>query len=67
MTVGDKIKVLLSEEKIKPYILADIAKVDRSNVYDIINNKNLNPGIDVICKIANALCLDDEELGRLIR
>lgn len=67
MTVGDKIKDLLKKYNIKPYLLADMAGLDRSNVYDIINNKNTKPSIYVIAKIAHVLELSDEEVGKLIR
>ncbi|WP_286315397.1 helix-turn-helix domain-containing protein [Romboutsia ilealis] len=67
MTVGDKIKELLKKKNIKPYLLADIAGLDRSNVYDIINNKNTKPSIHVVSKLADVLELSNEELGKLIR
>ena len=65
MLIGDNIKQILRKRDIKPYKLAKELNIDISGLYKLLKNKNSNPTIDTLIKLAD--CLDitlDELVGR---
>lgn len=55
MEIDKNLSKLLEIKNIKACELADKAKLDRSNVYDLLNGKNTNPTIRTIKAIADNL------------
>lgn len=62
MTVGDILEVILRERNISIYKLSKEADVPVSNIYKIIQGKNLNPGVYTVKAIADYLGITIDEL-----
>ena len=62
MTVGDILEVILRERNISIYKLSKEADVPVSNIYKIIQGKNLNPGVYTVKAIADYLEITIDEL-----
>ena len=65
MLIGDNIKQMLRKRDIKPYKLAKELNIDISGLYKLLKNKNSNPTIDTLIKLADYLDITlDELVGR---
>ena len=65
MLIGDNIKQILRKRDIKPYKLAKELNIDISGLYKLLKNKNSNPTIDTLIKLADYLDITlDELVGR---
>ncbi|AXU79043.1 TPA: helix-turn-helix transcriptional regulator [Clostridioides difficile] len=65
MLIGDNIKQILRKRDIKPYKLAKELNIDVSGLYKLLKNKNSNPTIDTLIKLADYLDITlDELVGR---
>ena len=62
MTVGDILEVILRERNISIYKLSKEADVPVSNIYKIIQGKNLNPGVYTVKAIADYLGITIDDL-----
>ena len=62
MKINDKINRLLEERNISANKLAKEADIPVSNIYKIIQNKNLNPGVYTVKAIADYLGFTIDEL-----
>lgn len=62
MKINDKINRLLEERNISANKLAKEADIPVSNIYKIIQNKNLNPGVYTVKAIADYLGITIDEL-----
>lgn len=62
MTINDKINQLLKERNISANKLAKEADIPVSNIYKIIQGKNLNPGVYTVKAIADYLGITIDEL-----
>ena len=65
MLIGDNIKQILRKRDIKPYKLAKELNIDVSGLYKLLKNKNSNPTIATLIKLADYLDITlDELVGR---
>ena len=65
MLIGDNIKQILRKRDIKPYKLAKELNIDVSGLYKLLKNKNSNPTIDTLIRLADYLDITlDELVGR---
>lgn len=65
MLIGDSISQILRKRDIKPYKLAKELNIDASGLYKLLKNKNSNPTIDTLIKLADFLDITlDELVGR---
>ncbi len=62
MTINNKINRLLEERNISVNKLAKEADIPSSNIYKIIQGRNLNPGIYTVKAIADYLGITIDEL-----
>ena len=62
MEISDKINQILKERNISANKLAKKADIPVSNIYKIIQGKNLNPGIYTVKAIADYLGITIDEL-----
>lgn len=62
MLINDKINQLLKEKNISANKLAKEADIPVSNIYKIVQNKNLNPGVYTVKAIADYLGITIDEL-----
>ncbi|MCR1823781.1 helix-turn-helix domain-containing protein [Terrisporobacter muris] len=62
MTINNKINQLLEERNISVNKLAKEADIPSSNIYKIIQGRNLNPGIYTVKAIADYLGITIDEL-----
>lgn len=62
MEISDKINQILKERNISANKLAKEADISVSNIYKIIQGKNLNPGIYTVKAIADYLGITIDEL-----
>lgn len=62
MTINNKINRLLEERNISVNKLAKEADIPSSNIYKIIQGKNLNPGVYTVKAIADYLGITIDEL-----
>ena len=60
--INDKLKVILNERNISIHKLAKEADIPSSNIYKIIQGRNLNPGIYTVKAIADYLGITIDEL-----
>ena len=65
MLIGDNISQILRKRDIKPYKLPTELNIDISGLYKLLKNKNSNPTIDTLIKLADYLDITlDELVGR---
>ncbi|MCP8367171.1 helix-turn-helix transcriptional regulator [Clostridioides difficile] len=65
MLIGDNISHILRKRDIKPYKLAKELNIDISGLYKLLKNKNSNPTVDTLIKLADYLDITlDELVGR---
>lgn len=62
MGINSKLKRILKEKKISINKLAIEADIPVSNIYKIVQGRNLNPGIYTVKKIADYLGISIDEL-----
>lgn len=62
MAINDKINWILQERNISVNKLAKESNIPVSNIYKIIQGKNLNPGVYTVKKIADYLGVTIESL-----
>lgn len=62
MTIGDKVRSIATKKKITPYRIAKDGKISNSYISDLINNKQTNPSIGIVKKIAKVLDVSVDEL-----
>ncbi|MCR1822433.1 helix-turn-helix domain-containing protein [Terrisporobacter muris] len=62
MEISDKINQILKERNISANKLAKEADIPVSNIYKIIQDKNLNPGVYTVKAIADYLGITIDEL-----
>lgn len=62
MIINDKLKLTLKERNISVNKLAKEADIPVSNIYKILDKKNLNPGVYTVKRIAEYLNVTIEEL-----
>ncbi|MBN9647714.1 helix-turn-helix transcriptional regulator [Terrisporobacter glycolicus] len=62
MTIDDRLRVILKERNISIHKLAKAADIPISNIYKIIQGKNLNPGVYTVKAIADYLGITIDEL-----
>lgn len=62
MEISDKINQILKERNISANKLAKEADIPVSNIYKIIQGKNLNPGVYTVKAIADYLGITIDEL-----
>lgn len=62
MTIDDRLKAILKERNISIYKLSKEAGIPVSNIYKIIQGKNLNPGVYTVKAIADYLEITIDEL-----
>ena len=62
MEINDKINQLLKERNISVNKLAKEADIPVSNIYKIMQGRNLNPGVYTVKKIAEYLGVTIESL-----
>lgn len=62
MAINDKINQLLKERNININKLAKEADIPVSNIYKIVQGKNLNPGVYTVKAIADYLGITIDEL-----
>lgn len=62
MAINDKLNQILEERNISVNRLAKEADIPVSNIYKILDKKNLNPGVYTVKRIAEYLNVTIEEL-----
>lgn len=62
MSVGDNIKRLAKERGLTIYRVMKNSGVSMAYMYDLVNNKQNNPGLEILKKIAVALDVSVDEL-----
>lgn len=62
MKISDTLEVILREKNISIHKLAKEADIPVSNIYKIIQGKNLNPGVYTVKAIAYYLGITIDEL-----
>lgn len=62
MTIGDNMRRIAEEKNMSIYQVMKKSKVSMAYVYDLANNKQKNPSIAILKKIANALEVSIEDL-----
>jgi transcriptional regulator with XRE-family HTH domain len=62
MTIGDSIKKIAESKNMTIYQVVKKSKVSTGQLYDIVNNKQTNPTVDTIKKIAKALEVSTSKL-----
>lgn len=62
MTIDDRLKEILKERNISIHKLSKEADIPVSNIYKIIQGKNLNPGVYTVKAIADYLGITIDEL-----
>lgn len=62
MTIDDRLKEILKERNISIHKLSKEAEIPVSNIYKIIQGKNLNPGVYTVKAIADYLGITIDEL-----
>ncbi|WP_018590424.1 helix-turn-helix domain-containing protein [Terrisporobacter glycolicus] len=62
MTIDDRLRVILKERNISIHKLSKEADIPVSNIYKIIQGKNLNPGVYTVKAIADYLGITIDEL-----
>lgn len=62
MSIGDNIRKIAEEKNLSIYQVMKKSKVSMAYVYDLANNKQNNPSIAIIKKIAHALEVSIEDL-----
>lgn len=62
MGINDKLNQILEERNISVNKLAKEADIPVSNIYKILDKKNLNPGVYTVKKLADALDVGINEL-----
>ena len=62
MSVGDNIRRIAKEKDMTIYQVMKKSEVSMAYIYDLANNKQNNPSIDILKKIALALEVSIEEL-----
>ncbi|WP_343342484.1 helix-turn-helix transcriptional regulator [Terrisporobacter petrolearius] len=62
MTIGDRLNQILKERNISIHKLAKEAGAPVSNIYKIIQGKNLNPGVYTVKAIADYFGITIDEL-----
>lgn len=60
--VNDKLREILRKRNISIHKLSKEANIPASNIYKIVQNKNLNPGVYTVKAIADYLGITIEEL-----
>lgn len=60
--IDDKLNVILEEKNISIHKLSKEAEIPVSNIYKIIQGKNLNPGVYTVKAIADYLGITIDEL-----
>lgn len=62
MPIGDNIRRIAEEKNMTIYKVMKKSKVSMAYIYDLANNKQSNPSVDILKKIAKALEVSIEEL-----
>lgn len=62
MTIGDNMRRIAEEKNMSIYQVMKKSKVSMAYIYDLANNKQNNPSIDILKKIAGALEVSIEDL-----
>nr|WP_288564099.1 helix-turn-helix transcriptional regulator [uncultured Romboutsia sp.] len=62
MKLNDNLKQILKERNLNVHQLARGANVNHENIYKILKEKNKNPGVYTVKKIADYLGLTIDEL-----
>lgn len=62
MTIDDKLRAILKERNISIHKLSKEAGIPVSNIYKIVQGKNLNPGVYTVKAIADYLEITIDEL-----
>ena len=62
MPLGKAILKIAERKQLTKYKVAKISGIPQSTFLDIVNEKNLNPAIETISKIANGLGVTVSEL-----
>ncbi|AWZ48428.1 XRE family transcriptional regulator [Clostridiaceae bacterium 14S0207] len=62
MTIGDNMRRIAEEKNMTIYQVMKKSKVSMGYIYDLANNKQNNPSITILLKIAKALDVSIEEL-----
>ena len=62
MTIDDRLNQILKERNISIHKLSKEADIPVSNIYKIIQGKNLNPGVYTVKAIADYLGITIDEL-----
>lgn len=60
--INDRLQVILKERSISIHKLSKVADIPVSNIYKIIQGKNLNPGVYTVKTIADYLGITIDEL-----
>ncbi|WP_434799742.1 helix-turn-helix domain-containing protein [Terrisporobacter vanillatitrophus] len=60
--INDRLRVILKERNISIHKLSKEADIPVSNIYKIIQGKNLNPGVYTVKAIADYLGITIDEL-----
>lgn len=60
--ISDKLNKVIKEKNISVHKLASDTGIHHSGIYRILNNKNKNPGIYTVKKIADGLGVNIESL-----
>lgn len=64
MGLSDKLKQLITEDKLNTTRIAEKSGVDRRTIHSIIKKENLNPRIDTVKKLAYYFGITIDELIR---
>jgi transcriptional regulator with XRE-family HTH domain len=62
VSVGDNIRRLAEKKGITIYKVMKSSGVSMAYMYDLVNNKQTNPSVDILKKIAKALDVNIDEL-----
>ena len=62
MTIDDRLRAILKVRNISAHKLSKEADIPVSNIYKIIQGKNLNPGVYTVKAIADYLGITIDEL-----
>ena len=64
MTIGDNVRRIAEEKNMTIYQVMKKSNISAAYIYDLANNKQKNPSIDILKKIATALETSLEELTK---
>lgn len=61
-TFGKNLKHLMGDKHITSYELSILSKIPKGYISELVNEKKVNPSLDVICRLCRGLKISPNEL-----